>query len=170
MPPPVGLFAAPAPASEAACGAFSLRSLLQSLARRGFVIGWNLQIQMTPLQKSTKMRLYDIFDGIKSHIKICIKRKKSDKNTDIWIFDGKNSRKSTSFRFYKQISRFLQHFFPTKKWYFDFLTEYFSFSQKFYMILFRQKFSFSCFCWKISELMTLYVRWTFLNHRVHIMV
>ena len=118
---------------------------------------------MPSLQKSTKMRLYDIFDGIESHIKICIRRKNPTKIQTFWFLTGKILEKTTSFCFYKQISRFLQQFFPTKKWYFDFLTEYFSFSQKFYMILFRQKFSFSCFCRKFSELMTLYVRWTFLN-------
>lgn len=118
---------------------------------------------MPSLQKSTKMRLYDIFGGIKSHIKICIRRKNPTKIQEFEFLTEKNPHKSTSFCFYKHISRFLQQFFPTKKWYFDFLTEYFSFSQKFYMILFRQKFSFSCFCRKVSELMTLNVRWTFLN-------
>lgn len=40
------------PTPPAAC--FRYRSLLQSLARRGFVIGWSLQIQKQPLKVKLK--------------------------------------------------------------------------------------------------------------------
>ena len=119
---PVGLCVAPALASEPACGEFSL-PLTAPIPSPERICYWlkstNTDAVTTKIHQNET--LWHFWRN-KISYKNMYQKKKSNKNTDIWVFDGKKSSKKYKFLFLQTDFSIFATVFSNKKvmfWFFD---------------------------------------------------